>query len=193
MLLCSPLVLAATGDIQSQLDQKVTESVQQSNRFLSAEAQREIRTGLEKVQTDLKAYQDENFLALDREIKKYQYDLMQKVILGSLGAVLVGGALVAILMYRVTKKNSVQDFESKVRVMDQGQVQAQAPAWQMPVQESMGTAYGQKFVGNHSAFNNWQAQSPYHGGWQYEGQQPPQQPPNDDQPWNKYGGGQNGQ
>lgn len=184
MLLVSPIVIAVEGPGTAP-----SETQEATSRFLSAEAQRLIKDEFETVKVDLKAYQDENFIALDGEMKAAMSRMQQQVVMGSLGAILLGGAIIALIMFNIAKKFSYekflegqlgnqqfeqgfakQDAELGALYQDDGVQQMQQEDWGYPnANPTIGQEQGQSFASNNSEFSNWQNQPPHSDGWQWDG------------------------
>lgn len=145
------------------------ESTDIPSRYLSAEAQREIRNSFDEVSTDLKNYQDENFRLLDNEMRNVVRTAVQRMVIGVIGAIMIGGGLMALLIYRITKRYSLKDYEDRIRQLEESQQSVQQDTWVMPQEQTFSGQYGQSTASNASVFNNWQAQPPYQGGWEWQG------------------------
>ncbi|MBR9700911.1 hypothetical protein GOV11_03540 [Candidatus Woesearchaeota archaeon] len=169
MLLLVSTAIAAEEDIVNEAQ----------SRFISAEAQRLIKSEFAELDKSLKAYQDENFIALDGEMRRVITDSVQKMVIGTLGAVLLAGAAIAILMFKLSRKYSYEKFLEKElqqqteMYQDQGlqQMQQQEFAQQQQPFNTIGMDQGQSFASDSSAFSNWQVQPPHQGGWQWQGGQ----------------------
>lgn len=153
----------------------------QQSKFLSAEAQRLIKDEITAAREELMAYQDENFIALDGQMKTTIGRAQKQLIIGSLGAFLLGGAIVAIIMFNIARKYSYEKFveqqaayeERKNEYYQDPNVQAmQQEDWgnlQEAMNPTLSQDYGQSFASNASQFSGWQKEAPYHGGWQWNG------------------------
>lgn len=160
-------------------DGAVNVQLDQSNRFLSAETSRIIKDEMAQVEESLKSYQDENFVALDGEMRKVMVDVQQRVILGSLGAMLLGGAIVAIIMFNLAKKYSYEKvLEQQAEHLQQQNdlyndphmQQLQNPDWgTQQYGNTVSSDFGQSFASNASQFSGWQQNAPYKGGWEWDG------------------------
>lgn len=154
-----------------------TVSSEEVSRFLSADAQRLIRSEIGQVQEDLQAYQDENFLLLDQQMRAVITDAQKKLVLGVLGAMLVAGGFISWFMFYIARKYSYEQFlEAQLGTpgghayQDEGVQQMQQPEWQgYEQQQTIGMEQGQAYASNTSSFNDWQVQSPYKGGWEWQG------------------------
>jgi hypothetical protein len=162
---------------------------QAASKFLSAEAQRLIKDEFAIVKADLETYQDENFIALDGEMRATMSRVQQQVILGSLGVMLLGGSIIAIIMFNIAKKysyekfledqlanpNFQQNFEQEGAELgnlyqDSGVQQMQQKDWGYPDQTAtLSQDQGQSFASNNSEFSGWQQQPPHKEGWEWNG------------------------
>lgn len=169
----------ATADAGVQQQNLQSLQMQEANRFLAAEATKQIKAMGEELEKKLKTYQDENFMMLDQRMDKTMRESQQRLIVGSAGAILLGGALIGYFMFHLARKYSYERYlEDELERRDALQVQGfqqptealqqmQQPTWQQqqPFQ-SVAMDMGQS-VSNSSQFNNWQVQSPRQGGWEY--------------------------
>lgn len=165
LLLLLPMVLA----------DEVTDA---QSRFLSAEAQRLMQTEFDELETNVKNYQDENFRALDAEMRAVMTSAVQKLAIGVVGAMLLAGAGLMYLMIHINKKNQYQGLAEPSQAAHQQQyeqhpVQEMQSEWQYPQQQTFSGQYGQQMAGNASKFNEWQVQTPnpQEGQWNYGGNQ----------------------
>jgi hypothetical protein len=145
-------------------------------RFLSAEAQRLIQTEFTTVKQDLKDYQDENFIALDGQMRAVITEAQQKLVIGGIGAVLLAGAIVAFFMFHLARKYSYETYLEGQLEHQQNEAYAdpslqpmQQQQWEQQPAQTIGMDQGQAFVSNTSQFNNWQVQAPHQDGWEWQG------------------------
>jgi hypothetical protein len=190
MLGILPGVLATNHESPSSAPTDPTQET--TSRFLSAEAQRLIKDEFTGVREELKAYQDENFIALDGEMKSTISRAQQQLVMGSLGAILLGGAIIAIIMWNISKKYSYEKFlEQQLNdqtpgfaqgfheeqqglnqmYQDSGVQELQQQDWGMQEQPNptISQDQGQSFASNTSQFSNWQQQAPHKDGWAWNG------------------------
>ena len=167
----------------------VAQTTEQQSRFLSAEAQRVIKDEFTAVKADLEAYQNENFQALDNEMRAVMATSQKQVVLGTLGAMFLGGGLIALIMFYIAKKYSyekflegqlsnknfeqgfaTQDSELNNMYQDDGVQQMQQQDWGYPdANPTIGQDQGQTFASNNSEFSNWQGKAPHKDGWKWPG------------------------
>ncbi len=172
ILVALPIVYA--DDVFSQSQEL---SPAEQSRYLSAEAQRLIRTEFDEMEQSLKNYQDDNFRALDGEMKKTLTENTQTLVVGSLGAFLLGGAIITLILYRVNKKHSIEridrqsekaDYENAQPEVSQGSFQQIQPEWDYQSdQHSWSQNYGQRQASDYSRYSTHQVQAPYSGGWEW--------------------------
>lgn len=157
-------------------------SIDQANRFLSAEATRQIRSAKDEMLTEMKEYQDQNFGILDARMHELMQDIRMKVMLATLGVILLAQGLAAYIMMRSFKNNSYEAFLEKTLADTgknvtaeteptarelQGVVQQQEKEWrpQQPAQ-TYGAQMGQAAASNQSMANEWQTEPAYAGAWE---------------------------
>lgn len=179
LILVLPTAIADQHTTPASAPVDITQETQ--SRFLSAEAQRLIKDEMTNVRDELKGYQDENFIALDGEMRSVIGRAQKQLIIGALGAFLLGGGIVAIIMFNVARKYSYErvieqqeQFRMQQEEMHQDpNVQAmQQEDWgnlQQAVNPTISQEYGQSFASNTSQFSGWQSDAPYKGGWQWNG------------------------
>lgn len=173
------MALHEVGHVEGQ---PATTTQEATSRFLSAEAQRVIKDEMAIVQGNMETYQDENFQIFDVRMQNLVNDMLMKFVLTSLGAFLIGGASVALLMQAGLKKFAVQRYaeiameqvEQPVNPMEEqlGDFVApelqvmQQPDWHpQPQDSSLGTELGQEEVSNLTQMNAWQAQPSHESGF----------------------------
>ena len=166
--------MAVAADTPTGIPSQNTQS--EPARFLSAEAQRLIQNEFNQLETDLKAYQDENFIALDGQMKTTMTEIQQRLVIGGIGAILLAGSIIAFFMFHLARKYSYEKYlegqlerQQNEAYVDPSLQQMQQNQWQQQPGVSIGNEQGQTFASNASAFNNWQVQSPYEGGWEWQG------------------------
>lgn len=167
------------------------EQISQANRFLAAETARQIDQMQTEITQDLQEYQDENFLILDQRMTQVMEDTKWKVLLATLGAVMVGSAIVAFFLIRSIQNYSYEKYQEKLLKRtpgdDRGVVVTNSeyaeadydPNQYAGVQEmqqnewrpqqsypTMSTQFGQTAASQMTQMNSWQMQPAYDGAWQ---------------------------
>lgn len=110
LLVLAPAVFAQDAIDVSQLPGSVQQQVEASNRFLSAEVGKQIRSANEQTLQELKDYQTENFVELDMRMSTIAEDMKKKLILGGIGAMLLASGIVAIVYMWITKRYSYEVY-----------------------------------------------------------------------------------
>jgi len=176
-------------------DPVVQAKLAETSRYLSAEAVQTLRDMQKQMTTDLQANQDADFQALDDRVKAYQQRELQMVLLGTVGAVMVTSAGVAIFLFRIARKHAYEAYlmaqseTDRLNGLMQGNMPQIQQNWVQPPNDTMvqseyapqetfqtiGMDQGQSYASNASKLSNWQVQPPYNGGWGWpqDGQQPP--------------------
>lgn len=147
------------------------------SRFLSAEAQRLIKNEFKDIDQNLRNYQDENFLAMDMEIKNHITETQQKIVIGTLGAVFLAGSIVAMFMFHLARKYSYEKYlEGELKReketyahVDPNLQEFQQQEWPQPSQDTISTDQGQVFASNSSVFSQHQVSPARPGGWEWQG------------------------
>jgi hypothetical protein len=163
-LLIAPFIYSAEQD-----------GISQSNKFLSAEVKREIDSAKDEMLTELKNYQDENFVVLDTRMISLMDDVRIKVTLGAIGAALVAQALTAIVLVRAMRNYSYETYLEKLLKNTVAQnpqlpgdefVQMQQKEWhpQQPI-NTIGMELGPERSAQATMMNQWQSQPAYAGSW----------------------------
>lgn len=178
ILVCSSgfvLAESANTDMQRIVDAQT----EQANKFLSAELSRQIKTEMETVKQQINDNNDENMRMLDSRMANIIIDVKQKIILGTLGAILVAQAIIGLAMMYVWRRYSFEYYQSKIIQGQKEELEAmkserdvqgiatlQQADWQMQqVQETAATRFGQAAAANVSMMNQWQTQPAYQGAW----------------------------
>lgn len=167
----------------SSLQNAVNAQIDQANRYLSAENSKALEKMKSDMLTELKAYNDDNFRVLDTRMQNLMLDTKLRLIVGSLGVILLANGIVAIVMVWVTRNYSYEAYLMKIA--KQKQVPIDAPenaknlerdykhinemreeAWhtQEPTQ-TLAMKYGETETGNMSDMNRWQHQPARDGSW----------------------------
>lgn len=188
MLLVAPTVIAVSTTTIIPPNQQQTTIIPPSqqdalpglaegNRFLAAEVSREMRDAKDEIITSVKSYQDENFQIFDVRMTTFMTETKTKVALGAIGAALIANAIVALILFRVTRNYSYEKYlegrlanfkdSGDTRPLSPGMANMQQPTWndQVPNQ-TMGMIYGQEAAAQMTQMNAWQAQPAYQGAWQ---------------------------
>jgi len=172
------------------------DEISQANRFLAAETTRQITVAKQELLRDVQSYQDENFRLLDSRMQQLMIDLKWKVMLSSLGAVLVAMGLVAFFLIRTMQHYSFEKYQERLLQRSgvgvdsgvgggrdfSGVNALQQSAWSP--QESnptLSSQFGQAAASNMTQMNSWQMQPAYDGSWQSP--ERPVQRADDDRPW----------
>jgi hypothetical protein len=165
----------------AQTDPAVQLQMDQANRFLQAETTKEIRAMGDRVEKNLKEYQDQNFRILDGRVQAAVQSYSQKVVISVAGVSLLVSGLVSWFLFTLARKYAYADYvkaqidQQAQKAQDAGYL-AQTPQMQQMSQpewhpeekmQTIGMAQGQSFASNTSVLSNWQVQSPYHGGYEW--------------------------
>lgn len=185
-----PLIVGTTqspGAQQQTLDQLTQNAVDlrvsESNKYLSAEASRQITAAQEEMLKQINANNDENFRVFDQRMSSLMTDIKLKVIVGGIGAILIANAIVGLAFIYVTRRYSYEYYlekvlkqhldvqkeppkQKEVEEMEKGLAQMQQQAWapQQPA-ETMSTMFGQAAASQMTDMNQWQFQPAYEGAW----------------------------
>jgi len=161
------------------------EEISQANKFLAAETARQIDDMQGEITRELQEYQDENFQLLDARMVGLMEDTKWKILLATLGAVLVGSGIVAFFLIKSVQNYSYEKYQEKLLkskgvdagvvvaeqndqgYYDEGMEQMQQQAWN-PQQSnpSVSTEFGQQAASAMTQMNQWQMQPAYGGSWQ---------------------------
>jgi hypothetical protein len=167
----------------SSLQNAIGAQVDQANRYLSAENSKALEKMKEDILTDMKAYNDENFRIFDTRMQNLMLDVKLRLIVGSLGVILLANGVVALVMIWVTRNYSYEAYLMKVA--KQKQVRVDSPenaqqlqkdmkqingmkqeAWEQQVpHQTLAMKLGEVEVANTSDMNRWQHQPAYQGAW----------------------------
>jgi len=180
LLLVLSSVAYAVGE-----DPAVQAGIEQSNRFLSAELSRTMKTQQDEIIKAANANNDENFRIFDSRMSSLMSDIKMKLIVGGVGAMLLAAGIVSLLIHWSTKRYSYEAYLQKVIGLQQGQLEKlerggvqemQQRMWTYGAPTSGLTAQGvldQEQAGAQSGFNAWQHDSVRPGYWT---------PPSEDSP-----------
>lgn len=188
ILLLVPMVYAAEEGSGSTLENAIGAQVDQANRYLSAENTKAIEKMKVDILAEMTKYNDENFRIFDTRMQNLMVDVKMRLIVGSLGVILLANGVVALVMIWVTRNYSYEAYLTKIA--KQNQVRVDSPenakklerdmqqingmkqeAWQeQQPTPTMAMKYGEAEVANMSDMNRWQQQPAYQGAWV-----PPQQ------------------
>ena len=187
LLVCFlPLVMAAEGDIQ---DVNNVPSIQEANRYLSAEATKQIKAMKEEVLSEVKANNDANFQQLDARMSDLMADVKMKIVLAALGVTMLGNGIGVFFLIRSFRNNSYEAYletmlektnadltaersqeaqmlKAELSQRDLQGIQEQQGAWKQPAPQSYGTQLGQVAVSQQSMTNEWQTAPVYAGSWE---------------------------
>lgn len=183
VLLFSTMVSAET--LQTQADAAVQASVDQANRYLTAEVSRQITAEKEELLQAMKNYQDENFQIFDGRMSLLMQDTKNAVIIGSVGAAALANAIVGLALLIFMRRYSYEGYlkgllekqgkqilelqelkASDVKRDLQGVMEMQAESRQQQVPtNTIGMQYGQVQAGRMSEMNQWQNIPAYQGSW----------------------------
>ena len=149
------------------------DEISSANRFLSAEASRQIKTSQDEVLNNLKAYQDENFMVLDQRMSDTMKDMRLQVILATIGSLLVAGSIITLIIVKASQRYSYEKFQEGMlsKQSSSDQVNPSSSLYQQPVwdihqpQSTMGMQFGQAAASQQSQMNSWQMAAPYDGAW----------------------------
>lgn len=164
------------------IENKGIPSIEESNRYLSAEATKAIKASQQELLDALIANQDANTLALDQEMRNLMGDIRMKIMLGVFGIMLLAQGLAAYFLVRSFKNNSYERFLEmqlgKIESSDivetsptarelQGVVAHQQQQWapQDPSQ-SYAAQVGQQMASQQTMANQWQTEPAYAGAWE---------------------------
>ena len=162
LAVCCPLILAA--DASQQVDV--------SNRLLSAAVIQQMEQQKTEMLVELKGYQDENFQALDTQMRALIANSRDKVFIGGVGAILIANSIVAIVMSYFWRKYSYQTYvEQQGAAMATVQPQSEVPgqqSWdgytQQPL-DNITSQIGEGQAAQVNMMNQWQAKPAYAGSW----------------------------
>jgi hypothetical protein len=202
-----PLTYAA--DTQELQTAAVDKAVADANRFLAAETTKQMKAGFEDVKTQINSNNDENMRILDTRMGNLIMDVKQKIIIGTLGAILVAQAIIGLALMYVWRRYSYEYYQSQLIKGQKEEIEAmkserdqrsmaemQQPQWYpQEVQKTYSTEHGQAAAANMSAMNAWQMQAPHQGYWvspQPVQPIPPYDPSKYQQTQEQYEGGQYG-
>jgi hypothetical protein len=143
-----------------------------------------------EILADLQANNDANFQQLDARMAGLMADIRMRVILGVLGAIIVGQGIGVYLLMKSFRNNSYEAFlekrlgfanaelgilksEDAQKLQEHTQVYAQPQAiyqeqvdWNQPPPTSYGAEIGQTAVSQQSMTNQWQTEPARAGSWQ---------------------------
>lgn len=167
-----------TSTVTGQQAPTAPDQVSQANKFLAAETSRQIKAGQDTMLQELKNYQDENFLALDEQMRTVMSQMRLQVILAAIGSFLTAAAIVTIIIIRAMQRYSYEKFQEGLLAKSavenaeltqgqwQGLEQMQQHEWH-PQQSNptVGMQYGQQFAAQQTQMNQWQMTAPYEGAW----------------------------
>lgn len=105
-------VLAADAAVVSQ--NAMQASIDEANRYLSAENSRALTAMRQSIVDELKGYQDENFQTLDGRMQTLMYDVKMRIILGGIGSMLLASGLVAMAYMWITRRYSYENYLQNV-------------------------------------------------------------------------------
>jgi hypothetical protein len=180
-----PMVTGQNPAVQAQLDQ--------SNRYLSAELQRQLKDMKDQMLTELKKNQDDNTGQLYVWMNDLANTLRERVIVGTLGACLLIQAVLGFVYLYINRRYSYEYFlEKELRSLqggvqrandvqqpveepryaiadvepDRGLSHMQQTEWHEQVpQHTMSMEFGQQAASQMTAMNQWQFQAPHESGW----------------------------
>lgn len=155
-------------------------SIEQANRYLSAEAVRHIDVKTDEMLKTMQDYQDENFKAWDSRMYGLMDDIKMKFVIGGLGAMMLAMGLVAYIMMNHFKRYSYETYLQGV--IDKGGMtdnpqeeqlgyqpvpeQMQDQSWYpQETQPTIGSEMGQEWASESTQMNQWQVQAAYDGAY----------------------------
>jgi hypothetical protein len=158
LLILLPMVFAAE------------QTVDTTSRLLTAQVIQQMEQQKQEMLVELKAYQDENFLALDGQMRQLMNDTKTKVFVGGIGVILVANAIVAIVMTYFWRKYSYQTYvEQYGAAMQQHAVQAPGQqSWEgftQPPLDNITSQIGEGPAAQVNRMNEWQSKPAYSGSW----------------------------
>lgn len=153
-----------------------------ANRFLSAEVGRSMTQAKEEIITEVKAYNDENFQIFDARIIGYMQEIRIKMVLLSIGTMLIAGGIITLVLFRTIKNNSYEQYLEKTmqkydqqlateREKSKGMEQMMQKEWQQERNaQTVTDQVGVAAAATMSQMNAWQAHPAHDTAWQ-----PPQE------------------
>jgi hypothetical protein len=201
LLLLTIVASVSSEDVPAPIGSSQTQALQQArvdeaNRYLSAELNKQLKSMQEDMLKQVNANNDENFRQFDGRMTRFMDDMRWKVLIGGLGVMILAGALMAYFLHLTTKRYSYEAYQQKIIGMQQqeldrykahigqGVEQMQQQSWEYGRPEQGLTATGvmtQEQAATQSQVNEWQYDAPYQGAWvppEYDdgsGQQSPQE------------------
>ena len=179
------LILVPFVNAETLAEQAATGSVttiDTANKYLTAEAKKEIQSQMNVVQDALIKNNDDNFRELDARMFELMEEVRTKVIVGGIGAVFVAQAIGMFLLMSSMKRNSYEAFVEKLAkehgLIPENQAELgekeramleqlqQMEYMQQEPQPTMAQQYGVSRTGEMSQMNQWQTQPIYDGAWQ---------------------------
>lgn len=170
--------------------------IQEANKYLSAEATKQIKAMKEEVLAEVRANNDANFQQLDGRMIELMADVKMKVVLAALGVMLLGNGIGVFFLIRSFRNTSYEAYLEKqldtihaelamerseeAQAMKAGDWQARAQYserdlqafrdqqgnWQQPASQSFATQIGPVAASQQSMMNEWQTEPAYAGAWE---------------------------
>ena len=182
LVVCIPFVVAEPSTIGGGEPSSGVSSTAEQNRYLTAEAKKELATMKDELLVALQENQDLNFGTLDSRMVQLMADIRIKIILAGIGAVIAAQSLFVYLLLRSFKSYSYETYLEKILgeklgqtqsvsqtqdLQQQGLDQMQEQQWYpQEVQPTISTEYGQVAASDMSYMNEWQHQPVYDGAYQ---------------------------
>ena len=173
----------ATQQVSSPIQNAISIQMDQANRYLSAENTKAIDKMKEDIIANITAYDDSNFQLFDNRMQVLMMDTKIKLIVGSLGVILLANGVVALVMIWVTRNFSYEAYLTKIAKQQQVKVDSvenaqkmqrdmkhindmKQEAWETQVpMETLAMKFGEAEAANTSEMNAWQHQPAYRGAW----------------------------
>ena len=183
LVVITPIIALAVDEYEE------APSIDEANRYLVAEAKKEIKTMGDGILSEVKANNDANFQQLDARMNDLMADVKMKIVLAALGVTMLGNGIGVFFLIRSFRNNSYEAYletmlektnadltaersqeaqmlKAELSQRDLQGIQEQQGAWKQPAPQSYGTQLGQVAVSQQSMTNEWQTAPVYAGAWE---------------------------